>query len=146
MSVLEGLAPQWLWFILAIVLGIAEMIAPGFFLIWIGGAALIAGVAALIGIPLSGQVLVFGVSALALVYVGRRYFRVTEIASDDPLLNNRGARLIGETVTAVEPVDASHGRVRVGDSVWSARGAEAAPGDRLRITGIDGSVLLVERV
>jgi len=36
--------------------------------------------------------------------------------------------------------------VRVGDSEWNARGADAAIGARVRVTGADGAVLLVEGV
>lgn len=146
MSWLEALAPQWQWLIAAAVLAIAEMIAPGFFLIWIGAAALVTGVAALLGLPLTAQFVLFGVSAIALVLLGRRYFTRDAILSADPQLNNRVARLIGEIVVAVEPVDDAHGRVKVHDGVWSARGGPAEIGERLRVTGSDKNVLIVERV
>jgi membrane protein implicated in regulation of membrane protease activity len=143
----DGIADHWLWLIAAAVLGIAEIIIPGAFLMWIGIAALITGLVALVlpvGVPV--QLAVFAITAVASVYVGRRVLVRNPIVSDDPLLNDRGARLVGEMVTAVEPVDASQGRVKVGDGVWSARGATAAVGDRLRVIGIDGGVLLVERI
>jgi membrane protein implicated in regulation of membrane protease activity len=47
-------------------------------------------------------------------------------------------------VTVVADVDDHNGRVRVGDSDWSARGGPAAAGERVRITGIDGNCLTVE--
>jgi membrane protein implicated in regulation of membrane protease activity len=47
-------------------------------------------------------------------------------------------------VTVVEAITNGHGRVKVGDSVWSARGVDAAIGSRVRVTGADGAVLLVE--
>jgi membrane protein implicated in regulation of membrane protease activity len=47
-------------------------------------------------------------------------------------------------VTVVEAIDNHTGRVRVGDSEWSARGDPAEPGQRVRITGIDGNCLKVE--
>ena len=51
---------------------------------------------------------------------------------------------IGRTVTVVEAVDEHGGRVRVGDSEWTARGGPAEPGARVRITGVDGNCLNVE--
>jgi hypothetical protein len=42
------LEPQWVWLILAAVLGTAEIILPGFFLLWIGGAALLTGIGTLL--------------------------------------------------------------------------------------------------
>jgi membrane protein implicated in regulation of membrane protease activity len=129
------------------VLGIAEMLVPGVFLIWIGAAAVLTGVLALLlPIGLIPQFLIFAVASVAAIYAGRRYLAQNPIVSADPLLNDKGARLIGSIVTAVEPVDALQGRVKVGDGVWSAKGTEAAVGDRLRVTGTDGAVLLVERV
>ena len=40
---LESLEPGWLWAIGGVVLLIAELIAPGFFLLFIGAAAIAAG-------------------------------------------------------------------------------------------------------
>jgi membrane protein implicated in regulation of membrane protease activity len=44
----------------------------------------------------------------------------------------------------VQPVDSPGGRVKLGDSEWSARGGPAAVGDRVRIVDIDGNCLKVE--
>ena len=142
-----GLQDHWLWLIAAAVLGIAEMVVPGVYLIWIALAALVAGIATLLlPLPIVIQVTIFAVTAFAAVYAGRRYLAQNPIVSDDPKLNNRGARLVGSIVTAVETVDSAQGRVKVGDSIWSARGDDAAIGERLRVTGSDGGVLFVERV
>ena len=54
------------------------------------------------------------------------------------------AGLVGKVVTVVTAVDDYGGRVRVGDSEWSARGGPAAAGERVRITGVDGNCLNVE--
>lgn len=140
-----GLEAHWLWLIAAGLLGIAEMIAPGVFLIWIGAAALLTGLVTwLLPIPLIAQLLLFAVGSVVAVYAGRRYLRDNPILSDDPLLNDRLARLVGQVVTAVEPVNADSGRVKVGDSVWNARGGPAAIGDRLRVTGSAQGILTVE--
>jgi hypothetical protein len=47
-------------------------------------------------------------------------------------------------VTVTVAVDDHQGRVRVGDSEWSARGGPANVGDRVRITSVDGNCLIVE--
>jgi membrane protein implicated in regulation of membrane protease activity len=59
-------------------------------------------------------------------------------------LNDRAGRLVGKVVTVVAAVDEHNGRVRVGDSEWSARGGPAAAGERVRITGVEGNCLKVE--
>ena len=68
------------------------------------------------------------------------------IVSDDPLLNDRGGRMIGEIVTVVEAITDGRGRVKVGDTVWSAKGTDASVGSKVRITGAQGSVLMVEGI
>jgi membrane protein implicated in regulation of membrane protease activity len=62
----------------------------------------------------------------------------------DPFLNDRAKRLLGKVVVASQAIDANGGRVRVGDSEWSARGGPAAAGDRVRIVDIEGNCLKVE--
>ena len=137
--------PHWAWLILAGVLGIAEIAMPGIFLIWIGLAALVTGLLTLLlGIAEPLQFALFAMLAIAAVFAGRRWFALNPIESSDPLLNDRTARLVGETVMVVEAIDGGEGRVRVGDGVWPAKGADAPVGTRLRVTGIDRGLLKVE--
>ena len=143
---LDGIDPGWLWAIGGVLLLIAELIAPGFFLIFIGAAAIATGLAALvlpIGVAL--QLALFTVLAyLAARIGGRRAYAMRYDYSSDPLLNDRAKRLLGRVVVATQAIDANGGRVRVGDSEWSARGGPAAAGDRVRIVDIEGNCLKVE--
>ena len=141
---LGGIEPGWLWLIGGIVLLIAEVIAPGFFLLFIGAAAIATGLfTVLFGLGIVPQLALFVVYALLAITVGRRIYSRRE-QSSDPMLNDRVARLIGRTVVVVEPVSEHGGRVRVGDSEWSARGSPAEVGTRVRIVGVDGNCLNVE--
>jgi membrane protein implicated in regulation of membrane protease activity len=141
-----NLDPGWLWLIGGIVLLIAELIAPGFFLIFIGGAAVATGLASLL-LPLSLplQLAIFAVLAFLAVRIGgRRAYSMRYEHSSDPLLNDRAKRLLGKVVVATQPIDSHSGRVRVGDSEWSARGGPAEPGERVRIVDVEGNCLRVE--
>jgi membrane protein implicated in regulation of membrane protease activity len=143
--VIEALDPGWLWLIGGVVLLIAEIIAPGFFLVFIGAAAIATGIFALLfGLGVAPQLALFALYALLAVLIGRRFYANSTPDSADPLLNDRAARLVGKVVTVVAAVDDHSGRVRVGDSEWSARGGPAAAGERVRITGMDGNCLIVE--
>ena len=144
---LSELQQHWFWLSLGFILGAVEMIAPGFFLMWLGLAAIIVGMltwALPISLPL--QVALFAILSVLTVYAGKKFLKDNPIESDDPKLNNRGARLTGEIVTVVEAIADGHGRVRVGDTDWNARGADAAAGAKVRVIGADGAVLLVEGV
>ena len=45
----------------------------------------------------------------------------------------------------VEPVKDGTGKVRVGDTVWLVHGSDAPAGASVRVTGVQGAVLTVER-
>ena len=142
---LSDIEPGWLWMIGGVLLLIAEVIAPGFFLLFIGAAAIATGAFTLLfdlGLPL--QLALFALYSVVAVLAGRRVYANAPAESSSPFLNDPGARLIGRVVTVVESVDEHGGRVRVGDGEWSARGGPAAAGERVRISGVDGNCLKVE--
>ena len=145
MDFLEGIDSGWLWTIGGVLLLIAEIIAPGVFLVWIGIAAIVTGIfALLVGIGVAGQLGLFALYAVLAVMAGRRFYAVKGIEYSGPGLNNPSARLIGRRVVVVQQVDEDSGRVRVGDSEWSARGGPAEPGQKVRITAVEGNCLIVE--
>ena len=90
------------------------------------------------------QIILFAILSIIATYGGRRWYANNPVASQDPLLNDRAARLIGETVTVVEAIRGGHGRVKVGDGVWSCRGADIAEGTLMRVAGVSGNELIVE--
>lgn len=142
-----GIGAQWLWLAAAALLAILESFVPGVFLAWIAGAAALTGVAtALLPLALPFQLTLFALFSIASVLAGRRHYERNPVPSADPLLNDRVARLIGEVVTVETDIVGGMGRVRVGDSVWTARGPDAAAGARVRITGGQGTSLTVEPV
>ena len=139
------LEPHWLWLLAAMLLGIAELIAPGVFLVWLAAAAALTGLATmLLGISLPFQLVLFTLFSISAVYGGRRWYLSNPVASSDPKLNDRGARLTGETLTVVTAIENGRGRVRVGDSVWACKGPDAPEGAAVRVLGADGSCLRVE--
>jgi membrane protein implicated in regulation of membrane protease activity len=138
------LEPQWLWLLAATVLGIAELLVPGVFLIFLAAAAAVTGLATLVfGIPVAAQLLLFALLSVAAVYAGRRWYVGHPMPSADPLLNDRAARLRGEMLVVVEAIENGRGRVRVGDSVWACRGPDCPAGSRVRVVGADGACLKV---
>lgn len=142
---LSDLEPGWLWAIGGVLLLIAEVLAPGFFLVFVGAAAITTGIFTLLfGFGLPAQLALFTLYSLIAVMVGRKVYANANVDSSDPHLNDRGARLIGRSVVVVEAVSEHGGRVRVGDSDWSARGGPADAGERVRISGVDGNCLKVE--
>ena len=147
MDWINDLAPHWHWLALGLLLAAAEMAVPGVFLIWMAGAALITGLVAwLVPIGLPMQIVLFAVLAIVSVFAGRRYLRAHPIAAADPLLNDRGAQAVGETVVVTQVIAGGRGRVRLGDSEWLASGPDAEPGTRMRVASHQGTMLLVEHL
>jgi inner membrane protein len=147
MSYLQGLglAPYWWWLIAAVALGILELLAPGFFLVWMGAAAALTGViVAVVPMPVAWQLGLFVLLAFACVFAGRLHYARNPVASADPNLNARASRLIGQTVTVEQAFENGKGRVRVGDGVWNARGPDAPAGASVVIVAADGTCLTVE--
>ena len=142
---IDGIDPPWLWLTGGVLLLIAEVIAPGFFLMFLGAAAIATGLFTLLfGLGSVPQLALFALYALLAVLAGRRFYANRRADSADPLLNDRTGRLVGKVVTVVTDIDEHHGRVRVGDGDWSARGGPAAVGERVRIRGVEGNCLIVE--
>jgi len=140
-----GLDAHWWWLLAAALLALVELVAPGIFSIWIAAAAAATGLAVMaLPIPLAFQLALFALLSMAAVYAGRHWYERNPVKSADPRLNDRTARLIGQTVTVVGPIRGGEGRVRVGDGVWTARGPDAEEGALVRVTGAEGTCLRVE--
>ena len=43
----------------------------------------------------------------------------------------------------VEPINRGRGKVQVGDTVWTAEGPDMPAGARAKVTGVNGTVLVV---
>lgn len=145
MDWLEGLQAHWVWLTLGLVLAGLEMLVPGVYLIWLALAAIVIGVMTLaLDLSLAAQVIDFVFLSLIFAFSAKRILRDKPIESSDPLMNRRGARLVGETALVVQAIEHGSGRVRLGDSEWIARGPDVAAGERVRVRGSEGAILLVE--
>ena len=147
MDLLNTLDPRWGWLALGMILAIAEIAIPGVFLIWLAGAALVTGLLTFvlpIGLPV--QIGVFAVLAIGSVVLGKRWLAAHPVVGADPLMNDRTGRLVGQTVVVTTAIVGGSGKVRQGDGEWLARGPDAEPGTRLRVSGAQGTVLLVEHM
>jgi len=141
------LHPGWMWAIGGLVLLIAEIVAPGFFLVFLGVAAIATGLFTLLfDLSLAPQLVLFVIYTALAVMIGKRWYAEPDHADQSIRLNNPSERMVGKSVTVIDPVDDHGGRVRVGDGEWSARGGPAAAGARVRVIAVDGNCLLVENV
>ena len=57
-----------------------------------------------------------------------------------------GERYIGQVLTLNDGISEGEGRARLGNRRWSLRGPDVPAGSRVRVTGVDGSILNVDRL
>ncbi|KQY11297.1 NfeD family protein [Rhizobium sp. Root482] len=139
----------WSWWVLGLVLLAAEVVAPGVFLVWIGIAAILTGAVSLLlwdaGFWVwQAQLVFFALLSIAAVLMGRRLLARSADVSDEPLLNQRGARLIGRTAVLEQPIVEGRGRIRLDDTTWTVDGPDLPAGTRVRVTGSNSGRLSVE--
>ena len=140
-----GFDAHWLWLALGLVLATLEMLVPGVYLIWLAVAAIAtAGLTFLLDLSPAFQIIDFVALSLIAAFSAKRILRDQPIVSSDPLLNRKGGRMVGEVGIVSQAIEAGSGRVHIGDSDWIARGVDMDAGERVRVTGTDGAILLVE--
>jgi membrane protein implicated in regulation of membrane protease activity len=136
----------WNWFILGALLLVAEALAPGTFMLWLGLAALAVGALALVvPLPWQVQLVAFAVMSIASLLLCRKYRRTSDEASDQPFLNRRVEALVGRVFTLEKPIVQGVGSVRVDDTVWRVTGPDCPAGTAVRVAKADGAHLIVER-
>ena len=132
------------WWILALVLIGAELLAPGYFLIWIGFAAAALGVVSFLapGLSFLAQAVLFAVLALISCFVYWRFVRkVIDERSDQPLLNRRAEQFVGKRYTLDTAIVGGRGKVRIGDSPWLAEGPDLPAGTEVEVNGVGGTTV-----
>jgi hypothetical protein len=89
--------------------------------------------------------IVFAVTVFGL-YFWREY-RAQQRELQSPSAPHRvGERYIGQVVAVPDGILDGSGRVKLGVRQWSLRGPNVPAGARVRVTGVDGSILIVDRL
>jgi membrane protein implicated in regulation of membrane protease activity len=144
-NLLMAMAPEH-WFVLGLVLLIAEMASGTTYLLWPAVAAFITGLIAMTGLAgWAVEIVIFAVLVIALTAFGRPLVQRFRAEAGSPHLNERGAQLIGArgVVTAFA---GGTGAVKIDDTIWRATSEEAlAPGESVEIAAVDGVTLKVKR-
>jgi membrane protein implicated in regulation of membrane protease activity len=135
----------WSWMILAAILFVLEIAAPGIFFMWFGLAAVATGLIVFrYDVIWQWQLIWFCLLSVAFVVLAWKYLRRHPLESERPLLNERAVRHIGESHDLVDPIVNGRGSVKIGDSIWRVTGPELPSGARVTVVGADGTLLKVE--
>lgn len=135
-----------IWLIVALVLGVAEVVTGGsLVLLMLGGGALAGSATAAVTDNEFLPWVAFTVVSLGLLGVVRPIARKH---MNTPLAIRTGAeRLVGAEAVVIAEVTDRDGRVKLDGEIWSARAfgedQTFAPGARVRVLEIDGATALV---
>jgi len=135
----------WVWFVVAAVFAIAEIFTAGFFILWFGVGAAVAGVLAAIGLSSAWQWIAFIIVSSLLVMLSRRFAE----RFSRPQPNGIGAnRLIGKQAVVLEAIDnlRNAGRIRLDKEEWRAEsetGDPIAPETVVTVSRVDGTRAIV---
>ena len=139
----------WLiWMIIAALFVVGEIFTAGFFLLWFGIAAAVAGVLALFGLGAGWQLGAFLAVSVVLFLVSRPF--AEKLMKKQP--PGIGAdRFIGKRGLVLEEVNNSEntGRVRLDKEEWRADSCsdEVIPvGRRVEVFRLDGTHLVVKEI
>ena len=134
----------WHWMVLAVLLAAAETFVPGAIAIWFAAAAAVIGLLlVVIDIPWQWQLIGFGVLDMVALLLFRSYRKKHPQAIEQPNLNQRGQQYVGSELVLVEAIEQGSGKARLGDGVWKVSGPELPMGARVRVVGVDGTILKV---
>lgn len=136
----------WYWWVAAVLLGVAEILAPATIFIWPAGAAALVGCGLLLWPEMDWrfQLLTFSLLSIGSV-VGARVLAPRENPEPDTLhLNRRAEQYVGTLHTLETAIVNGRGRAHVGDSHWTVEGPDLPAGSVVRVVGTDGVMLKVE--
>jgi len=130
------------WLVFGLALVIVELFLWSMFLLWIGASAITISIVFYLYPEVSSglQVLSFVLLSAASAFLAKKYFPVKTV--DDELSLN-AKNHIGKDCTVVS-IENSVVKVKLGESLWFAKGCEMSVGQKVRIIDTDSSTLIVE--
>ena len=144
-----GIVPlHYWWWVLALLLAAGEVLAPGFFLLWIGIAAAVMGIVTWVlpGLGALPQAIVFVLLTFASCLLYWKFIRTRLARHDDPAaatLSRRGKQMIGRRYVLAEAIVNGRGKARVGDGQWLVAGPDLPAGAEVEVVDVDGALLKV---
>ncbi|MCK5829850.1 MAG: NfeD family protein [Methylococcales bacterium] len=138
----------WHWWILAVFLLGIEILAPGFFFLWLSMAGVVVGTIVLIlpSTSLEIQLFIFSILSIVSVLLWRKYGFQNISETDHPLLNQRGAQYIGRTFSLIEPIKNGRGKIKADDSIWTVLGEDSPIENQVEVTAVEGTLFKVKLV
>jgi membrane protein implicated in regulation of membrane protease activity len=138
----------WNWWVLALILLVVELLAPGFFFLWMAASGFVTGCLLLLvpAIDIKLQVFIFSMLSIAAITAWKLFGKKHPITTDHPLLNKRGAQYIGRVFSLYKPIENGEGKIKVDDSIWKVHGEDCDINAKVKVIATRGTVFDVEKV
>jgi membrane protein implicated in regulation of membrane protease activity len=141
---LMSLSP-WHWLSAAVLLLVVEMMVGSYYLLWVSFSAFLTAVLQwMFDLNWEAQMVIFTLATIFSVIAWYIYDKRRDKTSSHPTLNKRGHQYIGRTFELSQPIVNGVGKIKVDDSTWKVKGADAPAGTLIQVSDIDGTVLIVE--
>jgi membrane protein implicated in regulation of membrane protease activity len=140
--------PAWqLWILAAIIAGALEIALPGFVMLWFSAGALVASLAAALGLGVNLQIALFTLVSVALFGASRTIFKKALMRNAANMKLGVEA-MVGQEAVVTEALSEGHGgTVRINGELWSARslGGGVTEGEVVIVEQVEGLKLWVRR-
>ena len=134
----------WHWMVLAVLLAAAETVVPGAVAIWFAASAAFIGLLlVVVPLPWQYQLIGFGLLGIVAMLLYRSYRGRHPDNFEQPNLNQRGQQYVGSELVLLEAIEQGSGKAKLGDGVWKVSGPELPAGAHVRVTGVNGTILIV---
>ncbi|MEJ8405979.1 NfeD family protein [Brevundimonas vesicularis] len=138
--------PFWIWLAIGVLLLAVEAMFSTEWLLWPAVSAGVVAVMTAAGVRLGlpGEVAVFAVLTVIATLLSRRL--ISKANPDDPDINDRDSRLVGQRARVVETFVSGRGRVFISGAEWPAEIVGEAPieGQDVVVMRVNGSLLTVQ--
>jgi len=138
----------WYWWVLAVVFLVIEILAPGFFFLWMAVSGCLTGIMVWMtpSISMNVQIFIFSILSVISITAWRLYAKKHPIETDQPLLNKRGAQYVGRIFNLYEPIENGQGKIKVDDTIWKVHGEDCDIHTKVKVIASRGTVFDVEAV
>lgn len=141
----------WHWWALGFILLVIEMVAPGFFFLFLGAAAGVMGVILFVAPDLGwqSQLVLYSILSVISITAWRIWVKKNPMETDEPTLNQRGTQYVGRVFILEQDMPLGRGKIQVDDTTWRAvcdDGPDLTTGSRVKVVDIDGTTLKIEPV
>ncbi len=133
----------WTWWVIAGLLLLAELTAPGMFFMWLALAAAVIGLIDIFA-DLAWQIEIATFAVLSVLFVLFVRPRLHLSPGGVTNLNQRMYDYVGRAYVLDEAIVHGQGKVRIDDTLWMVTGADRGKGEWVKVTAVEGTRLIVE--